>query len=286
MRILLCTDGSRYANNSLRFGALISGAHRSEVVVLSVAESSRDASRAERALAQARALLAEAGLPSVETRLRHGHAAEQILAEIDERGYDLVVVGGRGRRAVNRFVPGSTADRLARLSRIPVLIVHGERSALRRVLVCTGGNIHGEVGAQIGGQIAGPAGASVTVLHVMSQVPLTPIADALELERSAEEAMALDTGEGRHLRRTLAILQAMGVTGQARLRHGLVVDEILAEAREGDYDLIVVGAHVASGRFTFLLDDVCNQIIKHADRPVLVARRAVHGVQSANQERG
>ena len=51
-----------------------------------------------------------------------------------------------------------------------------------------------------------------------------------------------------------------------------MVDEILAEASEGDYDLNVIGAHQAEGLMRFLLDDVAHQVISHADRPVLVAK--------------
>jgi nucleotide-binding universal stress UspA family protein len=280
MRILLCTDGSRQADNTLRFGALIAQVSHGKVTVLSVAESGRDVSRIQWVLAHSQTLLVEASVPAVETRVRLGHADEQILAEVEAGGYDLLVVGSRGRRGVTRFMLGSTAERLARLSPIPVVIVRGERPALKRVLVCTGGTSYGEADARMGGEIARLTGAQVTVLHVMSQVPLTPTANLIELEVSAEDAMARNTREGQHLKQTLAILQQAGVGGKAKLRRGLVVDEILAEAQEGDYDLLVVGAHTASGRFTFLLDDVCNQIINYADRPVLVVRAVNDGQDS------
>ena len=58
----------------------------------------------------------------------------------------------------------------------------------------------------------------------------------------------------------------------AKVRHGFVVDEILAELREGDYDLLVVGAHVARGLNRFLLDDVTAHLIEEATTPVLVVR--------------
>jgi nucleotide-binding universal stress UspA family protein len=96
-----------------------------------------------------------------------------------------------------------------------------------------------------------------------------------DLEAPAEVLMARNTPEGAHLRRALAILAGLGVPAQARVRHGLVVDEILAEARGGDYDMLVIGAHAVQRLMRFLLDDVTRQIISHVDRPVLVARKRV-----------
>ena len=44
------------------------------------------------------------------------------------------------------------------------------------------------------------------------------------------------------------------------VRHGLVVDEILAEALFGDYDLVVIGAHRKKWQ-QFLLDNLARLII-------------------------
>ncbi|MFN2278232.1 MAG: universal stress protein [Candidatus Promineifilaceae bacterium] len=45
---------------------------------------------------------------------------------------------------------------------------------------------------------------------------------------------------------------------------------MLNEARDGAYDLLVIGSHQARGWQRFLLDDLAHQIVVQADRPVLV----------------
>jgi len=50
------------------------------------------------------------------------------------------------------------------------------------------------------------------------------------------------------------------------------VDEILSEAKDGGYDLVVIGAHVASGLERFMLTDATEQIVLGCDRPVLVVK--------------
>jgi nucleotide-binding universal stress UspA family protein len=211
-------------------------------------------------------------VPHVETSVRRGHAAEEILRETEEHDYDLVVVGSRGRRGITRFILGSTAARLARYCRVSLIIVKGNPRELQRILVCTAGAQAGERDTEMAGRIGALAGASVTILHVMSQLPLTPECELDDLECAPEILLDTDAPEAVHLRKDLQILKSLGVQAAAKVRHGLVVDEILAEAQEGDYDLIVTGAHVASGFQRFMLTDTTEQIVLGSDRPVLVVR--------------
>jgi nucleotide-binding universal stress UspA family protein len=93
-----------------------------------------------------------------------------------------------------------------------------------------------------------------------------------DLECSTRALLESDAREAVHLRKDLKILEDLNVPGEAKVRHGLVVDEILAEAREGDYDLVAVGANVASGFQRFILTDTTEQTVMGSDRPVLVVR--------------
>lgn len=292
MRILLCTDGSVHGQEALRFGARLARASSEAATMLGVVERATDLAEIERALEEGKQWLVDAPTPHAKVRI--GHAAEEILDEATPQEYDLVVVGARGRRGITGFLMGSTSERIARHAAVPVLIVRGEHRQVRRILVCTGGLTSGLSVVAFGGRVAKLADAEVTVLHVMSQLlaapvlpeagvfqampqtPAPPSSDALQLEdleAPAEELMAHETREGLHLRQSLDILAEQGVQGRALVRHGLVVDEISDEACEGNYDLVVVGAHAAAGWMRLLLNDVGRHIIGCClDRPVLVAR--------------
>lgn len=50
----------------------------------------------------------------------------------------------------------------------------------------------------------------------------------------------------------------------------LVVDEVVAQARAGDHDLVMIGAHRGPGWQRFLLDDLTSHIVRQVDRPLLV----------------
>jgi nucleotide-binding universal stress UspA family protein len=291
MRILLCTDGSAHGQVALRFGAVLARGSSEPATLLGVLEHSSDEGRIAQALEEGKRWLE--GAPSPESKIRRGHAAEEILDEAAEGEYAMIVLGARGKRGITRFLLGSTSERVARHARQPVLIVQGKRERLARVLACTGGREPGLAAVDLSGRVAKMTGAEVTVLHVMSQLAATPVLPEAgplkvmpqaprppdtarvhldDLEAQAEELMAQGTREGRHLREALDILDNQGVPAAARVRHGLVVDEIVGEAAEGDYDLVVIGVQTAAGWMRFLLDDIGHQILCCLNRPILVSK--------------
>lgn len=54
---------------------------------------------------------------------RFGPPGETIADFAAEAGFDLVVVGNKGRGAVSRMLVGSTADRLVHVCPVPVMVV-------------------------------------------------------------------------------------------------------------------------------------------------------------------
>jgi nucleotide-binding universal stress UspA family protein len=106
----------------------------------------------------------------------------------------------------------------------------------------------------------------------MSQMTAGPGVRGKQLRASAEELIQEHTPEGELLERDMEILEQLNLRAQPKIRHGLVVDEILEEARSGNYDLVVIGAHRGAGWERFLLDDLAYQIIEQMNHPVLVVR--------------
>jgi nucleotide-binding universal stress UspA family protein len=65
---------------------------------------------------------------NVRTTTRSGHSGEQIVAEIDTGGYDLVVLGSRGRGRLTTELFGSANAYVHFHSRIPLLSISGDKS--------------------------------------------------------------------------------------------------------------------------------------------------------------
>ncbi|HEX6767199.1 MAG TPA: universal stress protein [Polyangiaceae bacterium] len=81
---------------------------------------------AENAEREMEAFLDEAGLPAsvaVTSRLLSGEPARTLLAELAKGNHELVVVGTHGRTGLAHVLLGSVAEKLVRLSPVPVLAV-------------------------------------------------------------------------------------------------------------------------------------------------------------------
>ena len=58
-----------------------------------------------------------------------------------------------------------------------------------------------------------------------------------------------------------------------RIRHGIVIHEILAEIEESDHDLVVVGSWpIRDALRNYAIGNVMREIVNRTDRPVLVIR--------------
>jgi len=68
-------------------------------------------------------------IPEARGVLRRGVPAQEILAVIEQAHPDLVVMGTHGRQGVSRVLLGSVAERIIRLSTVPVLTVRGAKRA-------------------------------------------------------------------------------------------------------------------------------------------------------------
>jgi nucleotide-binding universal stress UspA family protein len=274
VRILIAIGGLPYSELALRYGARIAAHVGQTPTLLTVVRHPREQRAAEELMIRARGLLAGVA-PEVRTRIRAGHPAEEIVREAEEGAYNLVVVGDRQHpQLVTRFLLGSTAERVVEHAPCPVVIAKGKVGSVDRILLCDSGVEDPSLLARFTSQVAGliTGREEITILHVMSQISAAPGLPGEGLSADAEELIRARAPEGLFLQRDLRILEALDVRAQPKVRHGLVVEEILDEAGCGNYDLVVIGAHRGDRWRRILLDDLSHQVITRADRPVLVVR--------------
>jgi nucleotide-binding universal stress UspA family protein len=132
LKILVAYDGSAEAKRAVEWGSRLGEA---KVTVLGVAPTlggseviadsvdptfELDTFKGE--LREAAQQLQAAGVAAQAVE-KAGNPAATIIETAESGGYDLVVVGVRGRHAIARFLFGSTADRVARHATTPVLVV-------------------------------------------------------------------------------------------------------------------------------------------------------------------
>ncbi len=284
MRILITSDGSAAAHAAARFGGILAHAARADVTLLGVAGASQNGEALQAALTALGPLAEEiraGGQCQVRVSVREGYSDEQIYAETNEHFYHLVVIGARGERKPGRFALGSTARRLTRFVKVPLLVGIQPGARIERVLLCTSGAKPGEIDAHVGGALAALVGAEVTILHVMPQGPSGGQPPEKDFGQDASGLIKQGSPEGEHLKKVIEIMVGQGLMSShchPKIRRGPVIDEVLTEIREGSYDMIVIGAHQFPEGLPFhqlrqlLQENIADRILTHARCPVLVVR--------------
>lgn len=270
MRIIVATGGAAHSDTAVRLAAFLANKTNSQLTIITVIGSESDRAHAEAKLTDAATVAATYQIEP-QTQIGKGAVASEIVRAAQEGRYDLIILGDRpGHRLIKRLL-GPTADRVIAHMPCPVLIARKNGSALERILLCEGNrqpSLLERLQARMEPLL--PVAQELTVLHVMSQIAAAPGVPGWELRADALELMARHTPEGQLLAHDTAVIQTLPLHLQTKIRHGLVVDEVLAEARDGNYNLVVIGAHESSGWERYLLDDLAHQIVTKVDTSVLV----------------
>ena len=275
MRLLIASDGSPHSDAALQLGAQLLWRRRSAQppTIVTVVRRESDRPQAQPTLAKALGLLGMK-MSEVRTKVRIGRPAEEIVGETMEGQYNLVIIGKSSEQSLITRWLGLTAVQVAEHAPCSVAIATGEIKPIHQILVCDSGvhspSLLNRFMQQLGDLIE--TGVIITVLHVMSQMAAGPGVSGEQLRANTEELIRAHAPEGELLTQDIRVLQKANIQAIPKVRHGFVVDEILDEARRGDYDLVVIGAHEKARWTGFLLDDLAKQIITQIDRPVLLVR--------------
>src|SRR6184192_2825812 len=271
MKILICSDGKPAADSATRLGASLAGPLRADTTLLGIAESAKDETALREALEKQAEWLRQKDV-SPQIAIGEGDPVRQIVNETAKAKYDLVIIGARKTGSTGPHWRSEKTYEVIKSISPPVLVAMGEWAQLKRFLVCTGGKEFIEEAVQLTGKLAAAVSASVTLLHVMAEPPAL-YADLVRLEENVDQLLESKSELGTNLRRQKRELERLGVSAEVRLRHGIVIDQVFEEAREGDYDLIVTGTSQARGLLRhYIMGDLTRSILNRANVPVLVAR--------------
>jgi nucleotide-binding universal stress UspA family protein len=132
------------------------------------------------------------------------------------------------------------------------------------ILVCTSADAPASETMKLGGEWISKTQAQIGLLHV---IPISR--KESEIQRDAKEPHDLP------IERASKQLRDVGVKNEiiSRIRHGLVVDEVLRELSEGEYELLVVGSHYQPWQNRWqgtLLDDITDQLLNRSNCSVLI----------------
>lgn len=154
----------------------------------------------------------------------------------------------------------------------PLLRVRDTCWPLKEILVCSGGFAYTIRLEKLAIRLAQLSGAKLSILHVVEPITLD-YSLAREVHDHWENLIETDTPQARHLKQVLAAANTAGVEAEVKVRHGQVVDEIINEAKSGNYDMVGLGSvyssHSLRGRYR---PDVTALVAAAVACPILTMR--------------
>lgn len=250
--------------DSISLGLVFARAFSAGVTLL---ESNETRGRGEVALGQFRSAGIHADLIQRETDWLH---AVRLVSRAYH--YDLVVEGRMWRRGLGPLVFGVVPQALLSDVRTNLLIAQYEKSKIRRILLAVAGGPSSQQVLRWGGLAAKAFDAQPVLLHVTERPPAM-FAGLAAATENLSRFMRSNTVEARAFQIAAQSLRLIGIEPELKLAHGTVVDEVVAEARSGNYDLIVLGSSFAGNPSARLfMESVTDRVVTHAPCPVFIAR--------------
>ena len=273
--VLTVTNGFKGTWAAVEYGVWLAELTEAKVTLLSVTEKAGFATREDphpldTIVAKAEDLLQKKG---VEYRLeRRSGDAEYVIPEVANRGDLLTVVSPLGRSQIRRWLAGRSFRALMEQIKGPILYVPEKRLPLRRLLISSGGLGYDVAAENLALQLGTLSHADVTILHVIPPTDLD-YQTTRNVWGHVRDLQETDTILGRSLRQGLDIAHAAGLNAKLITREGHVVEEILAEVRQGNYDMVCMGSRYSAYALRQLYTpNVTAEVAEFVNCPVLTVR--------------
>ncbi|MGM0585254.1 MAG: universal stress protein [Pseudomonadota bacterium] len=241
--------GSAPADLSGSIGLGARSALLEELAELDARTSRLAQARGRAILEDGEAILREAGLERVSTRLRIGDLLEEVAER--EAGADMLLIGKRGEAA--DFASGhlgSNLERIVRAADLPVLLVAREFRPVERVLIAYDGGA-----------------SSLRAVDHVARSPLfrgLPVKLLMASENTPEARRKLDGAA--------AILEGGGLEVEREARPGQA-ETVIAEAVETEgIGLLVMGAYGHSRIRSLVVGSTTTEMVRRCRIPVLLFR--------------
>ncbi len=139
---------------------------------------------------------------------------------------------------------------------------------IRKILVPVDGSESSKRALEMAIAMAKAAGATLTILEVIEDFgPLPGYYEAAPQGKDRVKWISEQRFEKVH-----PILNDCGVSWDRKVTEGYAADEIVREAGDGRYDMIVIGSRGLSAIGRFLVGSVSDRVVHHAPCSVTVVR--------------
>lgn len=278
-KILVAFDASPSSENALRQAMALADKEMSWIKVLAVVPSYegelelvgvRNVESALKGpvegLVRSARQIAGPDSPNLITNVEQGEAFEKIVDVADSENCDLIVMGRRGLRHLERMLIGSVTERVIGHTGKDVLVVPRDVSIkLDNFVVATDGSEYGDAAVERALYFADQYGASLTAVTVVDMFP-EHYAEAMKVIESLEMK---GVGVLEAVKKEAA---AADVELKTEMLHGDPAEEITRFSKAAGAGLVFVGSHGRSGLKRLLMGSVAEKVVGLSSSPVFVAK--------------
>lgn len=284
-QILFPTDGSDGADVVFDHVLDLAITHDSTVHILNVADTTQESvvqirgnvidllEREGEQVVQRAAAKAEERRVDTVTEVLQGQPYTTVVEYASARDMDLIVMPTHGRRGLERFLLGSTTERVVRRSEVPVLTIRPDDDSsivhpYQDVLVPTDGSDCANQALALGVDVADAEGAALHLLSAIAipilGIDVRPDIQMDQLERSAKELLT----------ESAKFAEDAGVEVTSKtVDDGPSISKVILEyIEEHGVDLVVIGTHGRTGIDRYLLGSVTDYLVRTSPIPVLTVR--------------
>jgi nucleotide-binding universal stress UspA family protein len=292
-RILVPIDGSRFAEAAIPVARRLSEAgsnaqlhlvlvHESRLALVAAGEfpvgelAEYDLARKHREAEYLAETAAE--IRGATFSLHEGRAGPELVAAIEKRHPDLVVMATHGRGRISRLWLGSVAEYVVRHAHVPLLLVRptdGPLPTFERALVLLDQSREAEAILEVLTAFSQAAQTHLTLYHAVSTWPMAAPAGM----PAYVQPLPYETYEGMraeaqtYLDRVAERLRARGLQVAALAESGTdPASSALERLESGGYDFVALTTHGAGGLKRLLLGSVADKIVRGSQKPVLLLR--------------
>jgi nucleotide-binding universal stress UspA family protein len=275
--IVVPLDGTALSNASLPLARTLAIATGASIKLVRV--TPHEDAGASSQLRRIASELAASGI-NVESSVRRGHAADEILAELRAQPAAMVVMRTHGRVGVERAILGSVTEHVLARSRIPVVVMRpGERRVthIHKVLVPLDGSSGDAVALCAALRLASTSGASIKLIQLVVPVALQTVVayqfDAIGYADPDLDDEALASARS-YVSDTVARLRDSGVSAEGgALMAPAVAPAIVNAAQTEQADLVAMSTRALTGPARTVLGSVADEVVRTAHCPVLLVNR-------------
>jgi len=194
-----------------------------------------------------------------------GNPAQSIVEASEE--YDLVVMSTHGRTGFSRLLLGSVAEKVLRLSKVPVMIVEDESDVgeFKNILVTTDFSDNATAAFPHALEIAKKTGGNLDILHILSFDQIEKDESDTSIKKIREQRMKLIEKEYFH------------ELGDRVKSYTLVSEDspheaILKYVKSSPYNLVVMSTVGKTGIKYLMMGSTTANVVRHVKSAVLSIR--------------